>query len=111
PRISSSSARAKSSDARASLTRDRLSQLFHLFRHALQLGADAHIAVLLAVAAIGNATHRLRVWYGMKVLALHDPTLGALAVTEMRLAGEDERHLEVLRLDRARVNKGIVVRS
>src|SRR2546423_15008917 len=99
--MSSSSASANSSEARGSLTRDRLPQLLQLFGAALQLRPAPDVAVLAAVAAVGNAAHRLGVRHRVQVFALHDPTLRALAVPEMRFAREDQRHLEVLRFDRA----------
>src|SRR5438094_420994 len=111
PRISSSSASANNSEARGLLTRDRLPQLLHLFGDALELRTDADVAVLPPIASIGDAAHRLRIGYRMQVLALHDPTLGTLAVPEMRFAREDQRHLEVLGFDRAGVHERIVVRA
>src|SRR5437870_1655319 len=110
PRMSSSSASAKSSEARGSLTRDRLPQLLHLFRHTLELGADTDVAVLFAVTAIGDAAHRLGVGDRVKIFALHDPALGAFAVPEVSLAREYERHLEVLCLDGAGMHERIIVR-
>src|SRR5687768_8744896 len=105
--MNSSSAKASNRQTRASVlnaSTSRPRRVHHetsaaqILAHALVLRAGADVAILATVRAIADAAHRLGVAHRVEVGAPCDPALRSFAVTEMRLARQQQRHLKVGRL-------------